>query len=85
MISTENKEPDEIDMAGALLAGANLGVTKSEESVALATIAIGQLLLYFAKEQRDATQKLEAVLKDKMESRLKEFNDFLNTAGLGGK
>ena len=72
-----SKELDEIDKAEALLAGANQGVTESAESTALATMAIGQLLLYFAKDQRDATQKFEKVMQARIDAELKRISDFL--------
>lgn len=80
---------DEIDKAEALLTEASNSAADSVESAALATQAIGLLLLYFAKDQRYATQKLESVMQEKLESRLQEYNYYLKMLGLhehlGGK
>lgn len=77
---------DEIGRAEALLTEAS---NSAADSATLATQAIGLLLLYFAKEQRDATQNLEKLMQEKMESRLQEYNYYLKMLGLhehlGGK
>lgn len=74
---------DEIDRAEKLLTEAS---NSAADSASLATQAIGLLLLYFAKDQRDATQKLASVMLD---LRLQEYKQYLKMLGLheqsGGK
>ena len=66
-----------IEKAKVLLAEAG-GSDSSAHSAALATQAIGHLLLYFAEEQHDATSKLEKMIQEKLDARVSEFNAWLN-------
>ena len=54
--------PDDIDRAEALLAEADSPAHDDAASLSLSAQAIGLLLLYFAKEQRDATKKIEGMI-----------------------
>lgn len=70
---------DEIDRAEALLADARRSAMTYPESTALATQAIGQLLLYFAKDQRDATQNLEKLMQAQLDAKLAQVNNYLSS------
>jgi hypothetical protein len=79
---------DDIDEAEALLLAAGGMSENVEESTSLSTRAIGLLLLYFAKEQRDAAKKIEEIIVQKTERRLAELDEWLKvvmSAMPGGK
>lgn len=70
---------DEIDRAETLLTEASSSAIDSTESAALATQAIGLLLLYFAKDQRDATQNLEKLMQAQLDAKLAQVNNYLSS------
>lgn len=79
---------DDIDEAEALLLTAGGMSENVEESTSLSTRAIGLLLLYFAKEQRDATKKIEEMIIQRAERRLADLDELLKvvlSAMPGGK
>jgi hypothetical protein len=80
---------DDIDEAEALLLTAGGMSENVEESTSLSTRAIGLLLLlYFAKEQRDATKKIEEMITHRAERRLADLDELLKvvmSAMPGGK
>lgn len=82
--------PDEtdIDEAEALLLTAGGMSENVEESTSLSTRAIGLLLLYFAKEQRDTTKKIKEMITQRAERRLAYLDELLKvvmSAMPGGK
>jgi hypothetical protein len=80
---------DDIDKAEALLAEADNPAHDDAASLSLSAHAIGLLLLYFAKEQRDATKKIEGLIARKTERKLAELDKwlalFMNSEMPGGK
>ena len=79
---------DDIDKAEALLAAADDPVNDDAASLSLSAQAIGLLLLYFAKEQRDATKKIEGMIAQRAERRLADLDELLKvvmSAMPGGK
>jgi hypothetical protein len=71
------KEQDEIGQAESLLNAADR-TADSAESTALATQAIGLLLLYFAKDQRDATKQLEKLMQARVDAEIARINNCLS-------
>lgn len=79
---------DEIDKAEALLAEADHPRRDAAETLSLSAQAIGLLLLYFAKDHRDAAKKIEEMIVQKTERRLAELDEWLRVvmnAMPGGK
>jgi hypothetical protein len=79
---------DEIDKAEALLAEADSPTHDDAGSLSLSAQAIGLLLLYFAKDHRDAAKKIEEMIVQKTERRLAELDEWLRVvmnAMPGGK
>jgi hypothetical protein len=68
---------DDIDKAEALLAEADSPVHDDAASLSLAVQAVGQLMLYFAKEQRDATKKIEEMIARKADRKMAELDKWL--------
>lgn len=75
-MSDEN-DVDEIDKAEALLNEADSPVHDDASSQALSTIAIGRLLLYFAKEQRDAMREMETMIKKRMDNKTRQVDEMM--------
>lgn len=68
---------DEIDKAEALLAEADSPIHDDAGSLSFSAQAIGLLLLYFAKDHRDAAKKIEEMIVQKTERRLAELDEWL--------
>jgi hypothetical protein len=69
---------DDIDKAEALLAAADDPVNDDAASLSLSAQAIGLLLLYFAKEQRDATKRVEEIITKKTDRKMAEMDRWLS-------
>lgn len=70
--------PDDIDKAEALLAEADNPEQDDAASLSLSAQAIGLLLLYFAKEQRDMSKKIEEIVAQRTDRKMAQMEGWLS-------